>query len=276
VILAEVDRRLKESKALFDQHDTTTGAPERVQALEDAAKVLLGDDFLIIPEFSLGAAHGDEIEKSIDASESGSLFDHLVNTVGVDFPVDTWLYGVARVREKMHAWEQVVMLAGAFGRDEPELTPLQLPFVPDDGWLALEFPQGTRLDTDRLLYTAHFSAQFQKASWQCGLLLDEWTEVIPASDATTGIAFHYDRTNSEAPQAMLLVTPTDFRGAWQWEDLVDALNETLDLAKRRAVEPVHIDQSAYAPFLPATIMAVTMRQLTISANLALNNDLQMS
>ena len=70
-----------------------------------------------------------------------------------------------------------------------------------------------------------------------------------------------------------LVAPTDFRGAWQWEDLVDALNETLGFAKRRAVEPVHVDQSAYARFLPATIMAVTMRQLTISADLAFNNDL---
>ena len=276
VILAETDRRLKDSQALFDQHDAITRAPERVQALEDAAKALLGDDFLIIPEFSLGAAHGDELKKALDASEAGPLFDHLINTLDMDFPVDTWLYGVARVREKMRAWEQVVMLAGAFGNDEPELTPLQLPFVPDDQWLALEFPQGTRLDTDRLLYTAHFSTQFQKVSRHCGLLLDEWTEVIPASDATTGITFHYDRPNSEAPQAMLLVTPSDFRGAWQWEDLVDALNETLDLAKRRAVEPVHVDQSAYAPFLPATIMAVTMKQLTISANLALNNDLQIS
>ena len=72
---------------------------------------------------------------------------------------------------------------------------------------------------------------------------------------------------------MLLVTPSPFRGAWQWADLVDALNETLDLAKRRAVEPVHVDTTLYAQFLPATVMAVTMRQLTISANLALNNNL---
>jgi hypothetical protein len=270
VIIAEIDRRLASSQALLDQHDAAAQATERVKALEDAAKALLGDDFLIIPEFGLGAAHGDEIEKALGANQSGALFDHLVNTVQIDLPVDTWLYGVARVREKMRAWEQVVMLTGGFGNAEPELTPLQLPSLPNDHWLALEFPPEARLDTDRLLYTAHFSSRFQRASRQCGLLLDEWTEVIPAIDATTGITFHYDRPNSEVPQAMLLVTPTDFRGAWQWEDLIDALNETLDLAKRRAVDPVHVDQSAYARFLPATIMAVTMRQLTISANLALN------
>jgi hypothetical protein len=183
------------------------------------------------------------------------------------------MYGVARVRERLRHWEQIVMLAGAFDRPEPELTPLQLPFIEGDRWLALEYPPDVDLQTDKLLYTAHFSAAFDPLARQCGLLLDEWTEILPSAQTTTGLAFHYDRPNNEAPQTMLLVTPAAFRGAWQWDDLVDALNETLDLAKRRAVEPVHVDSSAYAQFLPATVMAVTMSQLTISMNLALNNDL---
>ena len=70
---------------------------------------------------------------------------------------------------------------------------------------------------------------------------------------------------------MLLVTPTDFRGAWQWADVLDAVNETLDLAKIRAVEPAWVDASPYVQFLPATIMAATYHALTISANLAANN-----
>jgi hypothetical protein len=70
---------------------------------------------------------------------------------------------------------------------------------------------------------------------------------------------------------MLLVTPTDFRGEWQWNDLVDALNETLDFAMRRAVEPADLDDSPYAPFLPATVIATQVHQLTIAADLALNN-----
>ena len=39
---------------------------------------------------------------------------------------------------------------------------------------------------------------------QCGLLLDEWTELVPSARETTGIAFHFDRPNAVAPQAMLL------------------------------------------------------------------------
>jgi hypothetical protein len=150
---------------------------------------------------------------------------------------------------------------------------MQLPFVPGDRWLGLEFPPELPLDHDRLLYTAHFATAFNKAASQCGLLLDEWTEMIPAQDADTGITFHYDRPNCEAPQSMLLVTPTEFRGTWRWDDLIDALNETLALAKTRAVEPRQIDASLYAPFLPATIIATQASQLTIAADLALNNKL---
>ncbi len=189
-----------------------------------------------------------------------------------DFPVDTWLYGVARVREKMHAWEQIVMFAGGLGQTEPELDAIQLPFAPADRWLALEFPPDQDLDHERLLYTAHFAEPaFNKAAPQCGLLIDEWNETIPASDLDTGITFHHDRPNCEAPQAMLLVTPSAFRGAWQFQDLLDALNDTFDLAKQRAIEPRRIDLSAYGPLLPATIMASQISQLTIAANLALNN-----
>ena len=70
----------------------------------------------------------------------------------------------------------------------------------------------------------------------------------------------------------LLVTPPVFQGSWRWDDLVAALNETLDLAKTRAVEPSHIDGTAYARFLPATVMAATLNELTISADLARNNN----
>ena len=282
VILAELDRRLLGSQTLFDEHDGSAVPATRMIALENAAKALLGEDFRVFPSFMLSAAQGDEIAKAGGVSASGHLFRHLTNppvptdpTVPtrdpVDFPVDDWLYGVARVREKLHAWEQTMMFAGALGAAEPELTAVQLPFIIDDFWLGLDFPPEMALDTDRLLYTAHHTVAFDKTAAQCGMLVDEWTETIPVQSVDTGITFHHDRPNSEAPQAMLLVTPTDFRGEWQWADLVDALNETLDFAKRRAVEPVDLDDSPYAPFLPATVLATQVSQLTIAADLSLNN-----
>ena len=276
VVSAELTRRLDAAAPLFTEHNATADLSAKLAALDEIARVLLGDGFRLIPEFPLIPAQGDELDKALNASRSGVLFDYLTNPPEperdpLDFPVDTWMYGIARVREKIRSWEQLVMMSGALRKTEPELDAMQLPFIPDDRWLGLEIPPKLKLDTDRLLYTAHLSAGFDKTMPQCGLLLDEWSEIIPTSSVDTGITFHHDRPNCEAPQTMLLVTPSQFRGAWQWTDLVDALNETLDLAKRRAIEPADIDHSPYAPFLPATVVATQVSQLTMAIELGLNN-----
>lgn len=276
VVLKEIDRRLVLCALRFADHDGAAAAADKVKALEAAARVLLGDDFRIFPEFDLEPAQGDEIENSLAASQNGDLFLYLTappepDRDPLDFPVDTWLAGVARVREKIFAWEQIATFSGALGRPEPALDALQLPFVAGDRWLGLEFPPAQALDKDRLLYTAHFAVPFNKAARQCGLLIDEWTETIPTSSVDTGIVFHHDRPNCEAPQTLLLVTPSEFRGSWRWNDLVGALHEALELVKRRAVEPKHIDDSPYAPFLPATVVATQVQQLTIAVELGLNN-----
>jgi hypothetical protein len=275
-VRSALNRRVAEAKTQLTAHDASAIAGDRAHALETAAKALLGDDFVVVPEFSIVPAQGNEIANALAASRSGTLFDHLMRppnqrTPPIDFPVDTWLHGAARVRERLRAWEQMTMLTSAFGHVEPSLDALQLPHVPGDRWIGLDFPPDQTLDADRLLYTAHFAAPFKASGHLCGLLLDEWTETIPASELDTGIALHYDRPNAESPQTMLLVTPSEFRGQWQFDDLLDAVNDTLDFAKRRAVEPSHIDELPFASYLPATIMASQVRELTIAANLALNN-----
>jgi hypothetical protein len=164
------------------------------------------------------------------------------------------------------------MLAGVFGRPEPVLTPIQFPHA-SEAWLGLEWPAGTTLTGERLLYTAHYPAAFDKTTAQAGLLLDEWVEVVPGDSATTGIVFHYDSPDSEPPQAMLLVVPPDAKEGWVWADLVAALHDTLDLARQRALEPSAVAQTAYAAFLPATLSEATVRGLGISANFAVNNRL---
>ncbi|HEX8149789.1 MAG TPA: hypothetical protein VF591_21595 [Pyrinomonadaceae bacterium] len=272
-VAVETGKRLNDSEALLDAHDAAAAAPERARLLESAAVTLLGDDFRLVPEFGVGAAQGDEWEKSLNAgADPNGLLRHQRQTLKSDFPLDDWLYGLARVREKLSHWERVLMLARAFGRTEPELAPAQLPFQPDDHWLGLEFPAGAKLAGDRLLYTAHYAAPFDKAARQCGLLLDEWTEVIPGGEETTGLTFHFDRPNSEPPQTMLLVTPPGPGGAWAWGDILDAVNETLEMAKKRAVEPAQVDTTPYARFLPATVMAATLYQISIANDLSANNN----
>ena len=50
-----------------------------------------------------------------------------------------------------------------------------------------------------------------------------------------------------------------------------ALNETFDLAKKRAVEPAFLDPTAYSRFLPATVTASTSYGITIATPLTAAN-----
>jgi hypothetical protein len=147
---------------------------------------------------------------------------------------------------------------------------MQLPYRPHDSWLGLQFPADYDLSGGRLAYTAHFAAQANPPARLCGLLLDEWTEVLPAAEETSGLAFHFNRPNSEPPQVFLLALSPRISGAWQWPDLVDAVRDAFVEARMRAVEPAQLDTQAYARFLPAVIMAATARPITIGLNLSMN------
>ena len=132
-------------------------------------------------------------------------------------------------------------------------------------------PTPRTLTGDRLLYTAHYDAPFDPGAQQCALLLDEWTEIIPSTTATTAIAAHYDRPGTQPPQAMLLVAPPARTGTWSWDDLVAAVGETLDLVRIRAVEPGQLDGTSYAQLLPATVLSAAARAITLTTDLAVNN-----
>jgi hypothetical protein len=268
----ELLARQKDVKAQLDAHAAATAAPARVEALQAAARALFGESFKLVPEFAYSAEQGSELASAFAAGESGALLSHLKTEAGIERPVEEWLLGVARVRQPLEAWQACSLLAGTFERPEPTLAPAQLPYEADAFWLALQFPPKPPIAGDRLLYTAHHATPFDPAARQCGLLLDEWTEVIPGTERDTGISFNFDRPDNEAPQSILLITPATADGNWHWDDVVAALDETLDLAKKRALEPAMVDPTMYSRFLPATIMAVTLRGISISAILAVTSD----
>jgi hypothetical protein len=280
-LIDDITARLASVQTRLDAHDAAAEGKKKIEALTAAAKLLFGEDFRIVPDFALTDALADEWGNAwgLGATADRAILDHLETDLGRRFPVDDWFAGVARVRGKMHALETAGHLIRAFSGVEIPLQPLQFPHRPDTPWLGLDFPQTTpsgepfRIDEDKLLYTAHYADGFDKTRRQAGLLLDEWTEVIPTRTEDTGLAFHYDRPNSEPPQTLLLALPPRFTGGWRWADLVDTVHETMDLARKRAIEPDHIDTTAYARLLPALVSAVTLHPITASLNLAFNNNL---
>lgn len=280
----DVARRDAAAGAALAAAAAATG--EKAQAaIVDAIQAMLGKAFILLPEFSLGAARLAEWAKSW--ADRDFLLDHFKTGVeATPFPVEDWLHGLGRVRSCPRQLEMAALLGPTLGAEEtPALTALQFPYRANDVWLGVRFPPAFRngdafkLDGDKLLYTAHFATgaaidAADPARTYCGLMLDEWIELIPGTKETTGLSFHYDRPSNEAPQTILLVTPPQHRGSWAWQDIVDSLHETLDFARIRAVEPSHIDQSTLAPFLPATLSAVTMLPITSMLNFAYNSDLQ--
>jgi hypothetical protein len=264
----EVDRRRAAAAHLLAAHDAASSGAARVEALTGAVRAMLGDDALFVPEFRVSATQGTEWSAAMSWSRTGNLTSHLVATRS--FPVDDWLHGVARVREKVHDFEQARLLATSLGRAEPDLWPVQLPHR-SEPWFGLEWPDTVTLAGARLLYTAHYPSAFDPSAAHAGLLLDEWVEVVPGDSTTTGVVFNHDSPDSEPAQAMLLVVPPNPEAAWAWDDIVRAVHDTFALARLRAVEPDRVADTRYAAFLPATVSEATVRGLGISANLSRNN-----
>ena len=83
----------------------------------------------------------------------------------------------------------------------------------------------------------------------CGLLVDEWVEVVPNAQETTALAFQFDPPNAVAPQNILIAVPPVPGQDWTTETLRRVLAETLDMAKLRAVDPPLL--GAAAQYMPA-------------------------
>jgi len=234
---------------------------DQVKQTEAVAKIILGDQFKMFPRYALPAALQSEISNSWN--DTGNLLNHLKTTEARLNPLEDWLHGIARVHEKMNHLEKCILLREAFNLNEDDLTihPVQLPFKTEKyHWMALSFPEGdvNMEEGNTLLYTVFTNAAAVAPNEVCGVLADEWTEVIPAKEETTGITFHYDRPNCEAPQTLLLVAPARLEGNWQWNDLVDALAYTLDASKSRAIGPEQIETTPFTTFLPAVIGAESL------------------
>ena len=87
-----------------------------------------------------------------------------------------------------------------------------------------------------------------------GLVIEEFSEHIPATKVNTGLSFNYNVPNNEPPQALLLAIhpkatqESDF--FWSEDDLRDILYDTMDLYKIRMIDLEAIQEYGYV--LPMT------------------------
>lgn len=71
----------------------------------------------------------------------------------------------------------------------------------------------------------------------CGLVIDEWNDVVPSARESTGLVFNFDEPDARAPQALLLAVAPDAGQSWDLDTLEAVLLDTLELARLRLVDP---------------------------------------
>jgi hypothetical protein len=229
----------------------------RAESYGEAAKILLGRSFVVLPLFAAHTAGQGELAAALAAPvESNPL------------AIEEWLQSVAGVRAPMEAFAWIAAYHDWFHSATLALVPIQLPVHPGDAWIGGAF--GSAAPAGEALSIVLCNPPASVGSPRCGLLVDEWTEVVPAERETTGIAFHYNRPNAQPPQALLLAVAPELRGSWRWDDLVAVVTETLDRAKLRAVEPDHVLQTEYFQLLPALLTEFSARPAFLSTFLADN------
>ncbi|MFF4879414.1 hypothetical protein [Micromonospora sp. NPDC000668] len=257
--------------------DASRPASERLADYRQAAQELFGPSFNLVPRFSLSALSEVQAAAAFrDAPpDQGLTRSHHENPL----LVDEWLQGVARARQSMGDLEQVLILSELFATPGGILKPLQLPFRAADHWVAVEFPpvRPEQIGQPGVFYPqGEFvslvqclpASGFDPAAQQSGLLVDEWSEVIPGKVETTGIAVHYNQPSTEPPQVLLLAVTPQITGQWTWGKLEGILNDTLERVRQRAVEPDQLGSTALGHLLPAVLSAVTTRRFaTISTDL---------
>jgi hypothetical protein len=245
-VLADLSRRLEGA------------APEgdRLAQLLARLRTVFGTGFLALPRFT--AANADDL--------SDSLADV---ALGGEDPLAayTWLQRMERVRPPLARMTRPLRHAQVLGRAERlDLRLAQVPHVEGQRWVGLDLLPGTD-PVDGAASLVLQSASDRFTGPLCGLLVDEWTELVPSREETTGIAFQYDPPDASAPQAILLAVPPVVGEPWTVGGLNRVLLETLDLARLRAVDPAALGDVAH--FLPATYLAFNAHGDAVSSDLNL-------
>lgn len=185
-------------------------------------RALLGERFVVAPLFA--APDAGALETAIAAGERPAFLD------GDPGAPLAWLQRAGRVRESVGR----LTLGLLYGSARTRVQVAQLPEA--DHWVAL--PLGSREPPPAATsLVIHLAEPVDVRAKAAGLLVDEWTDVIPARTVTTGLSFNFDEPGARAPHAILLAVPPAPVERWSLDVLAAVVHETADLARIRMVGP---------------------------------------
>ncbi|MER7780441.1 hypothetical protein ABTZ21_36560 [Streptomyces sp. NPDC096191] len=195
-----------------------------------------------------------------------ALPDSATGTSGA--AVADWVRRFGTVRPAVRTWHETLLLAGARASKPCRLSASQLPL--GGAWIGGTFDPLKRPPARRHL-VCHTPADLPVGKPIAGIVFDEWAEVLPGADALaatktgqdpvpveselTGVAFHFDRPDAKAPQAVLIAVPPNPVRGWTADGLALVVRDTLELAKMRAVDLA--DLPLIDDILPASRVGVS-------------------
>lgn len=264
-------RRLKQARdalAAAAAPAFAADAARQVKASSEAVSFALGAASPFLPRFKLRPAGA-----ATPAPAEAELANAIVQSNDAQFiaaggaarakEINRFEMVAARVRPALDAWRRLQIAGGLLGVPPTARAVTQLPYEAGVRWAALPFPnQAARPRGGRISLLLHLVAQPKADAAWSGLFLDQWVESIPQTAEQTGIAFHYDDPGAEAPQTILLAVPPAESTHWDLDSLLAVLNETLDLAKVRAVDGEQLGE--LGQLLPAIYFADSADPVTVS------------
>ncbi|GEM_PF-1867451 len=255
--LAEARKRYDESE--LPAGTTLPGAGDNQETyIADAVqrfKTLFGAAFAPVPLFKF---HNEAALTPTMVDPNQLLADHPENLV-----VDQWLAGLAKVREMVANYELLNIVVQTLNPDYIDsraIKPVQVPYgiSGEDRWMALSVADPANLKEGVVAIGADlYNGYYMDTNiTYAGIVIDEWTDIIPNREETTGISFHHNQPNAKAPQCLILGLTPQITGSWRWNDIVDMLNETFELAKARGLSYEQISGTALGQILPLNNMPV--------------------
>ncbi|MBO4209055.1 hypothetical protein [Micromonospora echinofusca] len=237
--------------------DDPTAPPEQRRELHTArVRALLGPDLPVLSQTRAPdpAALGTALAAS-DSLQGGS-----------PHPVRRWLARYGRVRPAVGRLQEVLTFAEALGAGGAVQAPArirvaQLPYRPNDRWVGETAPAA---DTQPVSLVLVGLGDVDPQQPVHGLLVDEWTEVVPDGRVRTGLTFEYDAPAAAAPQAVLLGVSADGAETWQPAGLAQVLEEALDLAVARVTDLDSL--GAGGQFLPAFYLPTNVAEPAASTD----------
>ncbi|MEA2327963.1 MAG: hypothetical protein QOE68_2922, partial [Thermoanaerobaculia bacterium] len=200
------------------------GRPIDNKTEDEIARAVFGADFILLPSFT-----------PTRPAELAQALAYAPTLTGNDpRDVASWIRKAAPVRDPVALFRALSVRANALGGFAAPFAVVQLPFAANASWVALPFAdEAHRPPSGRAsIVLQRASAPAATDAW-AGLLIDEWSEIIPSASEQTAVSLQYDHPRAEAPQAVLIAVPPGGGTVWDFESLLDCVRETLQLAKVR-------------------------------------------